>query len=269
MCHVNFAFAKDGRIVQSVPFTPEHVVTRTVIPGHVTPNPDYLALLDALAADPARMQRLERTRALRSRAGLLHQGAAPRRRRPRPFPDAAARGRRLRDRLGPGGHAAYDPLGSRQQRPARRRLRDARDLRAGGLSRREAQGQRAIAGGRRRRRRSSRGSTMSMRNMRRPRPRPSRAIKNERDPQTPHRRDRQQHGRSRHLCESHARKGRDRRGAELRDGPWRKGRQSGGRRGQARRGRRHGDQGRRRHVRRQYHPQSRELRRRHETCPAA
>ena len=58
MCHVNFAFAKDGQIVQSVPFTPEHVVTRTVIPGHVTPNPDYLALLDALAADPARMRRL-------------------------------------------------------------------------------------------------------------------------------------------------------------------------------------------------------------------
>ena len=52
------AFAKDGRIVQSVPFTPEHVVTRTVIPGHVTPNPDYLALLEALAADPARMRRL-------------------------------------------------------------------------------------------------------------------------------------------------------------------------------------------------------------------
>jgi hypothetical protein len=58
MCHVNFAFAKDGRIVQSVPFTPEHVVTRTVVPGHVAPNPDYLALIDALASDPARMRRL-------------------------------------------------------------------------------------------------------------------------------------------------------------------------------------------------------------------
>ena len=58
MCHVNFAFAKDGRIVQSVPFTPEHVATRMAIPGHVTPNPDYMALLEALAADPARMRRL-------------------------------------------------------------------------------------------------------------------------------------------------------------------------------------------------------------------
>jgi hypothetical protein len=58
LCHVNFAFAQDARIVQPVPFTPEHVVTRTVVPGHVTPNPDYLALLDALAKDPARMRRL-------------------------------------------------------------------------------------------------------------------------------------------------------------------------------------------------------------------
>jgi hypothetical protein len=58
MCHVNFAFARDGRIVQPVPFTPVHVVTRTVIPGHVAPNPDYLSLLKTLAADPSRMQRL-------------------------------------------------------------------------------------------------------------------------------------------------------------------------------------------------------------------
>ena len=59
MCHVNFAFAEGARIVQSVPFTPEHVVTRTAIPGHVTPTADYRALLAALAADPARMQRLD------------------------------------------------------------------------------------------------------------------------------------------------------------------------------------------------------------------
>lgn len=58
MCHVNFAFAEGARIVQPVPFTPEHVVTRTVIPGHVTPNPDYRALLDDLAVNPARMRAL-------------------------------------------------------------------------------------------------------------------------------------------------------------------------------------------------------------------
>ena len=55
LCHVNFAFAEGGRIVQPVPFTPEHVVTRTVIPGHVTPSEDYRALLKELAANPARM----------------------------------------------------------------------------------------------------------------------------------------------------------------------------------------------------------------------
>ena len=58
MCHVNFAFAEGARIVQPAPFTPEHVVTRTAIPGHVTPTPDYRALLAALAADPGRMRRL-------------------------------------------------------------------------------------------------------------------------------------------------------------------------------------------------------------------
>jgi len=58
LCHVNFAFAEGARIVQPVPFTREHVITRTAIPGHVTPNPDYRALLDALAADPARMRTL-------------------------------------------------------------------------------------------------------------------------------------------------------------------------------------------------------------------
>jgi hypothetical protein len=58
LCHVNFAFAEGGRIVQSVPYTPEHVVTRTAIPGHVTPTADYRALLDELAKNPARMERL-------------------------------------------------------------------------------------------------------------------------------------------------------------------------------------------------------------------
>jgi hypothetical protein len=59
LCHVNFAFAEGARIVQPVPFTPDHVATRTAIPGHVTPTPDYRALLDELAKNPARMERLE------------------------------------------------------------------------------------------------------------------------------------------------------------------------------------------------------------------
>lgn len=59
MCHVNFAFAEGARIVQSVPFTSDHVITRTAIPGHVTPSDDYRALLAELAANPARMERLD------------------------------------------------------------------------------------------------------------------------------------------------------------------------------------------------------------------
>lgn len=58
LCHVNFAFAEGGRIVQPVPFTPEHVITRTAIPGHVVPNDDYRALLGELAKNPARMETL-------------------------------------------------------------------------------------------------------------------------------------------------------------------------------------------------------------------
>lgn len=56
LCHVNFAFAEGGRIVQPVPYTPEHVVTRTTIPGHITPAADYRALLDELAKNPAVME---------------------------------------------------------------------------------------------------------------------------------------------------------------------------------------------------------------------
>jgi len=56
LCHVNFAFAEGGRIVKSVPFTPEHVLTRTAIPSHVTPTDDYRALLGELAQNPARME---------------------------------------------------------------------------------------------------------------------------------------------------------------------------------------------------------------------
>jgi Domain of unknown function (DUF4432) len=59
MCHVNFDFVEGGRIVQSAPFTPEHVVARTAIPGHVTPSDDYRALIAELAVNPARMERLD------------------------------------------------------------------------------------------------------------------------------------------------------------------------------------------------------------------
>jgi hypothetical protein len=58
ICHVNFAFAAGARIVQPVPFTPEHVVTRSVVPAHVVATPEYRALLVELTAKPSRLQRL-------------------------------------------------------------------------------------------------------------------------------------------------------------------------------------------------------------------
>lgn len=59
MCHVNFAFAEGARIVQPAPYTPQATVVRTAVPGHVRPTPDYLALLDELARNPAAMEVLD------------------------------------------------------------------------------------------------------------------------------------------------------------------------------------------------------------------
>lgn len=59
MCHVNFASAPGGRIVQAAPFTPEHVVVRRAVPAHARPTPAYLAFIEALAEQPSRMERLD------------------------------------------------------------------------------------------------------------------------------------------------------------------------------------------------------------------
>ena len=59
MAHVNFAFTPQGRIIQPVPFTPEHVRVRRAVPAHVRPNPDYLAFIETLSKAPERMQRLD------------------------------------------------------------------------------------------------------------------------------------------------------------------------------------------------------------------
>jgi hypothetical protein len=59
LAHANFAFAEGARIVQPAPFDPEHVVTRTAIPAHVTPTDDYRAFLKELAARPDRMEVLD------------------------------------------------------------------------------------------------------------------------------------------------------------------------------------------------------------------
>lgn len=56
MCHVNFRFVADGRCLQPAPFTPDRTAVRRTVPAHVQPNADYLALIDALAENPARME---------------------------------------------------------------------------------------------------------------------------------------------------------------------------------------------------------------------
>jgi hypothetical protein len=59
MCHVNLAFVENGRILQSASYTPENVAVRTAIPSFVQPTPEYRALLEALAREPSRMERLD------------------------------------------------------------------------------------------------------------------------------------------------------------------------------------------------------------------
>ena len=129
MCHVNIAFAEGARIVQPVPFTPQHVVARTAIPGHVVPTEEYRELIQELAANPARMRVLNEPERYDPEQVFYIKGL-------KRAPDGLVHFMLLRRE----GDATYDPLDSRQRRPARGGLRDAGDLRAGGLCRRERKG---------------------------------------------------------------------------------------------------------------------------------
>ncbi len=60
MCHINFAFVPGGEILQPLAYTPAQTVVRRAVPAHVTPSPAYLARIEALAADPAGMAKLDR-----------------------------------------------------------------------------------------------------------------------------------------------------------------------------------------------------------------
>ncbi len=52
MCHINFAFAEGGRIIQPLPFTADNIKVRTEIPGHVVASPEYVAFIEQLDLDP-------------------------------------------------------------------------------------------------------------------------------------------------------------------------------------------------------------------------
>ncbi|WP_062118156.1 aldose 1-epimerase family protein [Aureimonas sp. AU40] len=59
MCHANFAYADGAEILQEAPFSPAATRVRRAVPRHVRPNPDYLAFIDQLAADPSGSRKLE------------------------------------------------------------------------------------------------------------------------------------------------------------------------------------------------------------------
>jgi hypothetical protein len=54
ICHANFALVRGGETFQGAGFTPADTCVRKSIPGHVTPTPAYLELLEELAAHPER-----------------------------------------------------------------------------------------------------------------------------------------------------------------------------------------------------------------------
>lgn len=59
MAHLNPAWLPGARIHQPAPFTPDRTQVRAAVPAHVTPNPDYLALVERLRDDPAQMEVLD------------------------------------------------------------------------------------------------------------------------------------------------------------------------------------------------------------------
>lgn len=60
MAHLNPAFLPGATIHQPAPFTPERTQVRRAVPAHVVPDPEYLAFIDELAADPGLMRVLDR-----------------------------------------------------------------------------------------------------------------------------------------------------------------------------------------------------------------
>ena len=200
LCHVNFAFADGARIVQPVPFTPEHVVTRTAIPGHVAAD-RRLSRADRGARRRSRADGdARRARALRSRAGVLYQGRSSAGRTGVSISCCARR-------EGDGFAISWDPeamphtirwiLANSDQRVAAFAMPG--NLRAGRLYRGEAQG--PCAQPRRRRQGGFRDPYRLCRRGARRRRRASRSRERADDRRNaPHRRRRQQHGRSRDLC---------------------------------------------------------------------
>lgn len=56
MCHVNFAFAEDAKIIQPTEFNSENTRVRKVVPAHVPQSPEYLEFLTELVENPGLME---------------------------------------------------------------------------------------------------------------------------------------------------------------------------------------------------------------------
>lgn len=52
MAHINFLIGDDARISQTSGWSVEDMILRTSFPAHVKPNPEFLAFMDKLKADP-------------------------------------------------------------------------------------------------------------------------------------------------------------------------------------------------------------------------
>ena len=53
MCHINYRPVDHGRIVQSLPWDPDHMVLRTSIPEHISVSDSFLKFMDRLEVEPS------------------------------------------------------------------------------------------------------------------------------------------------------------------------------------------------------------------------
>jgi len=59
MCHINLLPAESGEVIQPTGWGTDDMILRSVIPSHVKPTPEYLALLESLKKDPGVLRRFK------------------------------------------------------------------------------------------------------------------------------------------------------------------------------------------------------------------
>lgn len=61
MAHINFMIGDDARLGQTTGWSTDDMILRTSFPAHVKPNPEFLAFMDRLKADPKATETLRKT----------------------------------------------------------------------------------------------------------------------------------------------------------------------------------------------------------------